>query len=136
MKSNPVLVLFSVILALVLFNLCLSAIVTAQSESATVTFTAPETHPELNQPFTVSVNVTSQNNPVGSIRLAWNNTNLQLTSFPGASIYSTDGLNFTLTFVANSTEPADLRIIAYLNESFVYDAPWVSSLNSVQTGVE
>ena len=115
-----------------------ASIVAGQTEpSVIVQLLCPTVHPELNEEFVLSVQVLNASETVnGTIRLAWNNTSLQLVSFPEASNYETIGLNFTLVFVSNSTIPADIRLRAWLSEAYIYDAPWVPELNSVQTGVE
>ena len=125
--------------AVILMAVFLSAsIVAGQTEPTTIVQLAgPEVHPELDQEFNLTVSVLNATETVnGTIRVAWNNTNLQLVSFPEAVMYETSNLNFTLAFVSNSSVPADLRVKAWLSEAFVYDAPWVPELNSIQTGVE
>ena len=112
--------------------------VAGQTEpSTTIQLTCPNVHPELNQEFNLTVSVLNASATVnGTIRLAWNSTSLQLVSDANATAFVSTNLNFTLTFVSNSTIPADLRVRAWLNEAYVYDAPWIPELNSIQTGVE
>ncbi len=131
--------LFSFVIATIVFATGIAAsIVQGQHEPyVTVQVQCPTVHPELNEEFNLTVIVVNASESVnGSIRVAWNNTSLQLVSFPNATSYTTDSLNFTLTFVSNSTVPSDLRVKALLSEAYVYDAPWQPEFNSIQTGVE
>jgi hypothetical protein len=162
--KKQLLALSTLILALALLQVNLAQ--TSQL-TPTICFFAPEVHPELNQNFTVTISTYNITAPVEvAIVLTWNVTNLQLqaaqitskgvnttnitapfnesNTLSALAFYSVGVENETLTqitFIANSTDPANLTLSAYFlypNQPPIqpnacrYFVPYYAPFNSVQ----
>lgn len=132
------------LISLVLVTLLFAAANAQTTLTPTICFFAPDVHPNLNEAFTITLSATNITEPLdATVTLTWNSSNLQIQSASNGT-YTADSYTLvasqitnqslaTVTFIANSTEPANLHLTASSTTTLNYFVPYYAPFNSVTT---